>query len=156
MTILMEKIMLKKLISLSILMLTTLSTAYAVEGNFNCPQPAEIQSTDFTAPSIWTAPPVSHSASGVIGVGLGGKIVKEFIGSQAADVNNKKGWVCVYKTEGGLSVREYQSKILNIQANNRYLRKYFDKMNKEFENAEPYLKKFPQDIPLGFVGYQKK
>ena len=139
----------------SALLLATGSTAYAANTNFNCPQPAQIQSTDFTAPSIWTAPPVAHSAPNTVGVGLGGKQVKEFLGAEAALVGHQKGWVCVYRSEGGVSTNEYQMKIRQIVESNPYLKKYLGKVNKEFENAEPYLKKYPQDTALGFIGYQK-
>ena len=132
------------------------STAYAGENNFNCPQPSEIQSTNFTAPSIWVAPPVAHSVPDMVGVGLGGKTAKEFLGAEATNINNKPGWVCVYKSKGGVSVNEYQSKIKQLVESNHYLNKYLEKVNKAFDDAEPYLKKYPQDSALGFVGYQEE
>ncbi len=140
----------------AILLIATTSVAYAAADNFNCPQPAQIQSTDFTAPSIWIAPPVAHSFPNTVGVGLGGKEVKEFIGAEAAEVNHKKGWVCVYKSQGGVSVHEYQAKIRQIASSNPYLRKYLAKVNKAFDDAEPYLKKYPQDSAIGFIGYQSQ
>ncbi len=57
---------LNQLIKLSVLMIAMVSTAYATADNFNCPQPNEIQSTDFTSPSIWVAPPVAHAAPGTV------------------------------------------------------------------------------------------
>lgn len=81
---------LKSAISLLTIAMTLVPAAHATNNNFNCPQPFEIQSTDFTAPSIWIAPPVAHSAKGEVGVGLGGKEVKEFLGAEAAMVNHKK------------------------------------------------------------------
>ncbi len=130
------------------------STAHAAKNNFNCPQPNEIQSTDFTAPSIWTAPGVPHAVEGSYGIGLGGKVVKEFLGAEEAQVNHRKGWVCVYKSEGGVSVNEYEAKIRQIVGSTSYLKKYLAKVNNALDNAEPYLKNYPQDMPLGFVGYQ--
>jgi len=140
---------------ISFLVLIASMTSYSVAGrnDFSCPQPSEIQSTDFTAPSIWIAPPVAHSLQGEVGAGLGGKEVKEFLGSEEAEVHHKKGWVCVYRSEGGVSVHEYQSKIRQIVESNPYLKKYLAKVNKAFDDAEPYLKKFPQDSAIGFVGY---
>ncbi|OAI49449.1 hypothetical protein AYO45_02475 [Gammaproteobacteria bacterium SCGC AG-212-F23] len=146
--------MMKKFIGLVIL--STVTTAFAAGDNFPCPQPSEIQSTDFTAPSIWTAPPMAHSAPGTVGLGLGGKEVKEFLGSEAATVNHQHGWVCVYRSNGGLTVGEYESKMRQVVESTGYLRKYLDRLNKAFENAEPYLKRFPRNIPLGFVGYQQQ
>lgn len=151
-----KKSIFNQLLGISVLMTATFSTAYAVENNFHCPQPSEIQSTDFTAPSIWVAPPVHHSVPKQVGVGLGGKEVKEFIGAEAAEVNHKQGWVCVYRSSGGISVHEYQAKIKQIAESNRFLKKYLKDINREFENAEPYLKKYPQDAVIGFVGYQRK
>jgi hypothetical protein len=145
---------LNQLIGISVLLAAMSSTAFAAATNFKCPSPAQIQSTDFTAPSIWTAPPVPHSAPDTAGVGLGGKVVKEFIGAEAAEVNHKKGWVCVYKSEGGVSVNEYESKIRQMAESNQYLKKYLAKVNKAYEDAEPYLKNYPKDQPLGFIGYQ--
>jgi hypothetical protein len=147
--------MMKKLTQLILLSIASLSTVHAAEDNFNCPQPSQIQSTNFTSPSIWTAPPVAHSAPGTVGVGLGGTHVKELLGAQPAKVNNRNGWVCVYKSEGGLSVNEYQAKIRKVIGTTSYLQRYVDKMNKFFDGAEPYLKKYPKDQALGFVGYQK-
>lgn len=146
-----------RFIKLSVLMVATGSTAFATTNanNFNCPQPAEIQSTNFTAPSIWVAPPVAHSVPGMVGVGLGGKTVKEFIGAEPAKVNNKQGWVCVYKSKGGLSPLEYQTKIRQLVESNPFLIKYFAKVNEAFANAEPYLNKYPQNSAIGFVGYQE-
>ena len=152
--IMIRKSAIKKIIKLSALMVATVSTAYAAN-NFNCPTPAEIQSTDFTSPSIWIAPPIAHSAPAVMGVGLGGKEVKEFIGVEAAVVNHKRGWVCIYKSQGGLSVSEYQAKIRQIIESNRYLRKYLLKTNQELMNAQPYLTKYSKDSVIGFVGYQQ-
>ncbi len=90
------------------------------------------------------------------GVGLGGKEVKELIGAEAAKVNNKAGWVCVYKSQGGLSVNEYEGKIREIIGTTSYLQRYVDKMNRFFDNAEPYLRKYPRNAAIGFVGYQKE
>lgn len=148
-----KKNILIQFISLLVLMLATTSSVFAGRDDFNCPQPSEIQSTDFTAPSIWIAPPVAHSLQGEVGAGLGGKEVKEFLGSEAAEVHHRKGWVCVYRSQGGVSVHEYQSKIRQIVESNPYLKKYLAKVNKAFDDAEPYLKKFPQDSAIGFVGY---
>ncbi len=142
------------IMGLSVLMIAT--TVHAAADNFNCPQPSQIQSTDFTAPSVWIAPPVAHSAPHEVGAGLGGRKVKEFIGAEAAEVNHKQGWVCVYKSEGGISVHEYQARIRQIAESNHYLRKYLAKVNKAFNDAEPYLKKYPQDEAIGFVGYQSR
>lgn len=147
-------IKINKLIGLSALMLATISTGYASKNNYTCPQPSEIQSTDFTAPSIWLAPPVAHSLPGQVGAGLGGKKVKELLGIEEAEVHHKKGWVCVYSSEGGVSVNEYQMTIKNIVDSNPYLKKYLDKVNKAFNDAEPYLKNYPKDSAIGFVGYQ--
>jgi hypothetical protein len=145
---------LTQLLGLSVLAIASSSTAYAAATNFNCPLPAQIQPTDFTAPTVWIAPPVPHSAKDSVGVGLGGSKVKEFIGSEAAEVNHKKGWVCVYKSADGYSVNEYQSKIRQLAISNPYLKKYLAKVDKAYEDAEPYLKNYPKDIPLGVVGYQ--
>ena len=147
---------LKKQSLLALVCLVTLSNIHAAAQNFTCPQPQEIQSTDFTAPSIWTAPPVAHSVDGMVGVGLGGKEVKEFLGAEAATVNHKAGWVCVYRSQGGLSVNEYESKIREIVGSNTFLKKYLAKVNKSFEDAQPYLKNYPKETPLGFIGYQKQ
>jgi hypothetical protein len=141
-------------IGLLVLMVSSVTVAHADAKNFKCPQPSEIQSTDFTSPSIWIAPPVAHSLADTVGVGLGGKQVKEFLGAEAAEVNHKKGWVCVYRSKGGQSVHEYQAKIKEIVATNKYLRKYLEKVNKAFADAEPYLSNYPQDEAIGFVGYQ--
>jgi hypothetical protein len=145
-----------KLIGLSVAVIAMATTPLALASNFACPKPAEIQSTDFTAPTIWIGPPMAHSAPNAVGVGLGGKQVKEFVGAQAAQIKHKKGWVCVYKSAGGLSVHEYQAKIRHLAESNPYLKKYLARVNEEFANAEPYLKNYPQDEPLGFVGYQIK
>jgi len=146
----------KKLIRLSFLMLTTTTTAFAATTNFKCPQPVEIQSTDFTAPSIWTAPPVANSAPGVIGIGLGGKEVREFLGAESTTVNHRRGWVCIYQSQGGVSVHEYEAKIKQIVESNHYLRKHFAKVSEAFDQAEPYLNKYPMDTAVGFIGYQEK
>jgi len=150
----MQKLKLIKPVALTLLFTASI-TAYAANNNFTCPTPAEIQSTDFTAPSIWLAPPMPHSVPGQVGVGLGGKTVKEYLGVEAATVSNKKGWVCVYKSEGGDSTRDLEAKIREIVGSNKYLSKYLEKVNKIFEDAEPYLKRYPQDEPVGFVGYQE-
>src|SRR3990167_3480335 len=150
-----RKKIVSEFIKLSALMVATLSTAYATANNFNCPSSAEIQSTDFTAPSIWVAPPVAHSAPGVVGVGLGGKEAKELIGTEVAMVNHKPGWVCVYRSQGGLSVLEYQYKIKQVVESHPFLRKYLVKTNKIVERGEPYLKKYLQHPAIGFVGYHK-
>lgn len=149
-----KKLSLNLLIGISAVILATISTAYAGKNNFNCPEPSEIQSTDFTAPSIWLAPPVAHSLPGQVGAGLGGKKAKEFLGAEEAMVNHKKGWVCVYNSEGGVSVNEYQATIRRIVESNPYLKKYLGKVNKAFDDAEPYLKNYPKDSAIGFVGYQ--
>jgi hypothetical protein len=146
--------MFKQLFSASMLALIAISTAYAE--NFTCPQPSEIQSTDFTAPSIWVAPPVTHSVPNTVGVGLGGKVVKELLGIEKAEINHKPGWVCVYRSEGGISTFEYQFKIREIVMSNRYLKKYIKKVDKAFADAEPYLRNYPRNTPVGFVGYQKE
>ena len=135
--------------------LSASATAYSATTNFTCPQPSEIQSTDFTAPSIWVAPPMPHAAKGVVGVGLGGKEAKELLGIESANVNHKKGWVCVYKSRGGLAPHEYESKIRQVLESNHYLKKYLADVNKSFDNAEPFLNNYPHDVSLGFVGYQK-
>lgn len=138
---------------ISLIMLLGISSAYAMN-NFTCPSPLEIQSTDFTAPSIWIAPPVAHSVPNKVGVGLGGKTAKKLLGVEKATINHKDGWVCVYQSEGGTAVNDYETKIRNIVSGNKFLIKYLDKINKVFENAEPYLKNYPKDEPLGFIGYQ--
>lgn len=150
-----KKNLIVKFIQLSALLVTSLSTAYAAN-NFNCPAPAEITSTDFTAPSIWVAPPVAHSVPGLVGVGLGGKEVKELIGVEVAFVNHKQGWVCVYKSQGGLSPIEYQSKIKKMMESQQLLRKHLAGTLKEFQREEPYLSKYAQYSSIGFVGYQKR
>lgn len=148
--------MCKKFIYLSLLLLATISSAYAVDKNFDCPAPSDIQSTDFTSPSIWVAPAVHHAAKGTVGIGLGGKQVLQFLGAEAAEVNHQKGWICVYTSQGGVSVNDYEKKILDTVSDTPYLRKYFDRVNDELQKAEPYLKNYPKDVPLGFVGYQRE
>lgn len=134
-------------------------TAMAAKTNLVCPEPSQIKSTDFTSPSIWVAPPVSHAVEGSSGVGLGGKQVKEFLGAEAAQVNHHPGWVCVYRSEGGLSVTEYRNKIREIIQSTDYFKKWSDKVNKKidkvFEESEPYISKYPQNTALGFIGYQQ-
>lgn len=142
-------------LAMTVLIAATVSSAYAAEKNFVCPEPFEIQSTDFTTPSIWVAPPVANSVHGQVGVGLGGGKAVKFIRAVEAEVNHKKGWVCVYDAENN-SIHYYQSKITQLADSNKYLRKYLKKVKQEFKNAEPYLKDFDQDKPLGFVGYQSK
>src|SRR5262249_39692488 len=111
-----------KIISLT--MLLGISTSSYAINTFTCPSPQEIQSTDFTAPSIWIAPPVVHSVPNQPGVGLGGKIAKKLLGVEKATINNKAGWICVYLSEGGTAVNDYQSKIRDIISGNKYLVKY--------------------------------
>lgn len=144
--------MMKKVLSLALI--TLASTSFAAEKNFHCPQPTEIQSTHFTAPSIWVAPAMPHAAKGTVGVGLGGNEVGAFIGAESARIGNKPGWVCVYYSKGGMSVNDYQTTILKHAATIPYLRQYLARINQEFENAEPYLKKYPKTEPLGVIGYQ--
>ena len=144
-----------KLVGLVILTIATVSTVYASATNFTCPQPSEITSTDFTAPSIWVAPPVAHSISGMVGVGLGGKEVKEFIGAQEAVVNHKQGWICIYHAKGGFSILELQAKIKQVTETNQFLKKYSARVNQLSDKAQPFLKNYPQDTVIGFVGYQK-
>ncbi len=129
------------------------SASYA-NNNFTCPSPEEIQSTNFTVPSIWVAPPVAHSEPGQVGVGLGGTEVKKLLGVEKAKVNGKDGWVCVYKSKGGTAIADYQTKIRGIVAGNKFLIKYLEKLNKAFDDAEPYLKHYPKDEPIGFIGYE--
>lgn len=128
------------------------SASYALN-NFTCPASEEINSTDFTAPSIWIAPPVAHSQPGQVGVGLGGKRVGKLLGVESARVGGHDGWVCVYKSEGGTTVRTYEKKIRKLLVENKFLIKYLETANKAFDQAEPYLKHYTQD-ELGFVGYQ--
>lgn len=150
-----KKSTLIKLVTL-LFLAASISTAQAavVTGNFICPEPYEVQSTDFTTPSIWVAPPVAHSAHGQVGVGLGGGKALKLIGAQEAEVKHKKGWVCVYDAETD-SINFYETKIKQLADSNKYLRKYLKKVKEEFKNAEPFLKDYPQDRPLGFIGYQK-
>ena len=129
------------------------SASYAA-GNFNCPAPEVIQSTDFTSPSIWVAPPVAHSEPGQVGVGFGGKEVKKLLGVEKTKVNGKDGWVCIYKSKGGTTVSDYENKIRQIVKGNKFLVKYLEGVNKTFDQAEPYLVSYPKDEPIGFVGYQ--
>lgn len=129
------------------------SSAWATP-SYNCPTPEEIQSTDFTSPSIWLGPPVLHSMPNQVGVGLGGKAAKQFLGAQKAQVNHKPGWVCVYRSEGGTTVSDYQITIRNIVAKNKFLYKYLAKLDKAYKEAAPYLQYYPKDEPIGFVGYQ--
>jgi hypothetical protein len=142
-----------KILGLTTLLLTT-SFSFAYADNYPCPAPTEIQSTDFTAPSIWIAPPIVHSKPGQVGVGLGGKKVKRLLGVENIRISGRPGWACVYKTEGGISVFDYETRIRGIVAGNKFLLKYLEKVNKAFENAEPYLKNYPKDQPIGFVGYE--
>ncbi|MHB1947168.1 MAG: hypothetical protein ACYCQI_03535 [Gammaproteobacteria bacterium] len=142
-------------IASALLVFSTISVSYAAEKHFNCPDPSSIQVHDFTVPAIWVAPPVPHSAPGEVGAGLGGKAVKEFVGAEAATIDHRPGWVCIYKTEGS-SIREYQAKILNLAKSNKFLQKYIDKVQEEFDRAEPYLAKYPSGSPLGFVGYVRE
>lgn len=144
----------KKWVALSVLL--TASTAFAAEKNFVCPEPYEIQVTDFTKPNVWVAQPVAHSVPGQLGVGLGGGKPVSFIKAKEAEVNHKKGWVCVYKAEND-SIHYYQTKMLQFAESNSILRKkYKARMLEEFRNAEPYLKDFSMEEPLGFVGFQSK
>lgn len=62
----------------------------------------------------------------------------------------------MYRTQGGISVNEYQARVLSIVKTNQYLKKYLKNVNKAFEEAEPYLKKYPKESPIGFVGYIKE
>jgi hypothetical protein len=144
----------KKIIAITLLTLATMSSAYAAGQAFTCPKPNEIQSTDFTSPSIWVTPGVQGAAEGTVGVGLGGKKVQRFIGAEAAEVNHQQGWVCVYETQGGMSVDEYRNHILKTFHGNDYLRKYYSRVNDEIEKGYTYLKDFPHDSPIGFVGFQ--
>lgn len=147
--------MIKKITQL--ICVTTLLSATTLSygmNNFTCPSPEEIQSTDFTAPSIWVAPPVAHSVPNQVGVGLGGNVAKKLLGTEKAMVNHKEGWVCVYLSEGGVTVNDYKAKIRSIVSENKFLTKYLNKVNKAFEEAEPYLKNYPKDKPIGFIGYQ--
>ncbi|GEM_PF-5772554 len=148
--------MYKKIISLSLLALATFSSAYAADKNFDCPQPSEIQSTDFTAPSIWTAPAVKHAAKGTVGVGLGGSKAVEFLGAEEAEVNHQKGWVCVYLSDGDKSINYFEKNIISTVSNTPYLVRYSDHVKEELQKAEPYLKNYPHDKPLGFIGYQRE
>lgn len=65
---------------------------------FECPNPNQIDSkTPFAPPSyIWFAPRMPSSTN--VGFGVGKYIVGSFIKSQPATVDNKPGWVCLYKT----------------------------------------------------------
>lgn len=145
----------KKLLGLSLLMLA--SSTFAANDNFKCPHPNEINSTDFTAPSIWTAPAVAGAAPDTVGLGLGGKRVKLFLGATAARLGDKDGWVCVYSTEGGLSVNEYEARI-NQEVHSMkfdYLKKYSKRINEQFKKLYPFLEDYDDGkTPLGFIGYQ--
>ena len=66
-------------IPVALLALGISSACFANAGSFTCPEPSEIQSTDFSVPSIWIAPPMPHSVKDVVGVGMGGKIAIETI-----------------------------------------------------------------------------
>ena len=142
----------KKIIAktIGLSMLLGITSAYA----FNCPAPKEIQSTDFTAPSIWIAPPVAGSVPEQVGVGLGGHHAVKLLGVEKAQINHHEGWICVYTSKGGTAANDYQNKIKHIVAGNKYLSKYLSKVDKAFEDAEPYLKNYPKDEPLGVIGYQ--
>lgn len=131
-----------------------ISPAMASCKNFNCPHPSQIESTDFTVPSIWVAPPVVHSLKDAVGIGLGGKEVKEFLGAEEAIVNHKNGWVCIYKSAGGISVQAYRAKILSMVESNRYLKKYQQKITRSFDEIESYLIQYPVNEEIGFIGYQ--
>lgn len=146
---------LKKIIQLCLPLLLA-STTFAANPNYVCPDPSKIRSTDFTAPSIWVADVMPRAKEGTIGVGLGGKRAVALLGVEEATVSHKKGWVCVYRSEGGTSVNEYARVIRHEVKNVPYLTKYADKVEEAFEKAQPYLEGYPKDEPLGFVGYQLK
>ena len=145
-----------KFIPLLLLSLGVSSACLADASNFACPAPGEIQSTDFSVPSIWIAPPMPHSVKDVVGVGLGGKNAKQLLGVEAYKVNHKPGWVCVYESEGGTSFDEYRSKLINVANSNHYLKRYVADITAAFEHAEPFLEKYSKDKRLGFIAYQKK
>lgn len=152
--------MLKKILALGLLMLA--STAFAAKNDFPCPLPSEIQSTQFTMPSVWVAPAMPHAAKDSVGVGLGGKRAIALLGSEKARIGGENGWVCVYTTEGIFynSVDSYQKLILQKASSIPYTRKYLGKINEAFEKAEPYLKDYRHkdkdgnEIPLGVIGYK--
>jgi hypothetical protein len=139
-----------------ILLATTFAAASAsyAKTNLTCPDPVEIQSTDFTSPSIWIAPPVKYAVPDQNGMGLGGTTPKELVGTERIKIKGKDGWACVYRSEGGIAPHDYENKIRNIVVNNKFLLKYLNKVNKAFDKSERFLKHYPQDMSLGFVGYQ--
>lgn len=144
----------------SLLLLTALTvcttTSFAENEDFTCPQPNEIQSTNFSTPSIWVGPPMPHALPEKVGVGLGGERPTKLLGVKEYDnVGGSPGWICMYSSEGGVAYNAYRSKLIDVAKSNRYLEKYVEKITKEFENGAPYLEGYPQDQDLGFVGYQK-
>jgi len=135
-------------------MLIAVSTSSYAANTFTCPSPQEIQSTDFTAPSIWIAPPVVHSVPNQAGIGLGGKVAKKLLGVEKARINGREGWICVYQSEGGTAANDYQAKVREVVSGNKFLAKYLDKVNEAIEKTQPYLENYPKDQPLGVIGYQ--
>lgn len=131
-----------------------LSVSAFANNNFNCPASEEIQSTNFTEPSIWIAPPMAHSAPDVVGVGFGGKTAGKLIGVEKTKINGGDGWVCVYKSKGATTLGSYYAKIKKILVNNKFLIKYIDGLNEAFDNVQPFLKHYPKNEELGFVGYK--
>lgn len=147
---------LAKAITLSLIILGASAASIANAGNFSCPQPNEIQSTDFSVPSIWVAPAMPRSARDVLGLGLGGKEAKKLLGIEPYDINGKPGWVCIYESKGGTSFNEYRRKLTQAANSSHYLKRYVSKVTATFDGAEPFLKNYLTDKPLGFIGYQQR
>lgn len=162
-----KKNLLNQVIGLSMLIAATSTYAVGTTNNFNCPDVKAIQAIDFSVPSnptptwlsVWIAPPVAHSLKGQVGAGFGGSKAVQWVGAEAAQVGHKDGWICVYISESGIAPREIEKKIRDTALGNHYLKKYVEKIDKAYADADPYLSKYEKLYPnkqFGFVGYQGK
>lgn len=140
-----------------VILAMSISSTYAANSNFECPQTNEIIISDITTPSIWIAPAVASSKQGVVGVGLGGTNIKDLIGVTPVTFNTQEGWICIYRSKNGLTLAEIESKIKALTTDHSLLSKHYTDIKQLADKAHHYFdnKNYSSEMSLGFIGYQK-
>jgi hypothetical protein len=155
-----------KLIGIAVAIVSTSTFATNIittNRNFSCPDPVEVyaaeikmNATDFTSPIIWTAPAMPHTARGTVGFGLGGKKAGEFLGAEPGRIGSDEGWICVYRSEGGVGINAFESAIREQAVKISYLRQFVKRIDAEIAKADPYVEKYKDKGSLGFIAYKMK
>ncbi len=150
--------------------LSVATTAYAeAPETLKCPNATDIQAVNLGEPTVWVAPPVENSRKEV-GVGLGGKVVGDFIAAEPYKDSESDyygapsaGWYCIYETSNNYSLHTYENEIRKSaqSALNGYpesiqksaLKKLDNEFNKLEDSRQPFLKKYATRS-VGFVRYR--